>query len=123
MDEHAQRSKKRRRWRGLFGEFLKQPARVNDRLCPHCKKPYQPGPQPVEFKQFSRHNLGALVYPAGSWGRPSLTLRFGRWRASSGRFFLSEFVPAEELPEFIRLAEQVHAFLTEAAKATKQKRS
>ena len=123
MDEHAQRSKKQRRWRGLFGKFVKQQARVNERFCPYCKKPYQPGPQPAEFKQFIRFNLGALVYPAGSWGRPTVVVRFGRWRANSNRFFLSEFVPLEELPDFIRLAAKVHASLTAAAKVTKRQQS
>lgn len=123
MNEHAQQWMKRRRRGGLFGDLFERPARVNERLCPHCKKPHHLGPQPVSIRQFSRHNLGAVLYPAGSWGRESLVLRFGRWRASSGHFFLSEFIPVEELPDYIRLAEQVHAFLTEAAKATKQRRS
>lgn len=123
MYEHAQQSMTRRRKRGLFGDLFKQPVRVNERFCPHCKQPYQPGPQPEPIYKVIRHNLTALLYPAGSWSRQSLVLRFGRWRASSSHFYLSEYVPTEELPVFIEVAEEMQAYLIEAAKATKQKRS
>ncbi len=121
MNEHAQRSMKRWRRRGLLGQLFV--TKANERYCEHCNRPMPPNPQPKALAEQTRGNLGAMVYPAGSWGRPSLVVRFGRWRASSNRFYLSEFIPAEELTEFIRLALEVQASLTESVKETKRRRS
>lgn len=121
MNEHAQRSMKRWHRRGLLGQLFVPKA--NERYCQHCNRPMPPQPQPKALAEHLRGDLGAMVYPAGAWGRPSLVVRFGRWRASSNRFYLSEYVPAEELSEFIRLVLEVQASLTEFAKSTKRRRS
>ncbi len=67
--------------------------------------------------------MGARVYPAGSWSRTSLVVKFGRWRAGSRQLYLSDYVPAEELSDLKQLVEKVQASLTQAAKETKRRRS
>lgn len=121
MDEQARKRMKRWHRRGLFGQLLV--TKVNERFCPRCDRPHQPGPQPKNLAEHLEGDLGAAVYPAGSWGRPTVVVRFGRWRASSGRFFLSDYIPAEELTEFILLAKKVQASLAEFLPDKKQRRS
>jgi hypothetical protein len=64
-----------------------------------------------------------LLFPAGSWRRNGSVLRIGRWKPGAGRFYLSEFVPHEELEDVERVIAQVREYLDELARPVPKRRT
>lgn len=95
-------------WRLIFRP------KVNERYCRHCGMPFQNGPMPESIKRFDEGNIGCLVFPAGGYRKHDVVVRFGRWRASSGRFYLSEFVPTEDLGDLLLVLERTQKELKPA---------
>jgi hypothetical protein len=89
------------------------PQRVDQRFCRECNMPYVNGPLPKEIAQFHSRDVSALLFPAGSWRRGQCSVRLGRWKPSSGRLYLSEFVPCEELDDVENALAQVREYLDE----------
>lgn len=85
-------------WRVLF------PLRVDEFRCPECGLPYHNGPLPEAVKRFCANNIEGLVYPATRRGE--FVVRFGRWGLGSGKFFLGEFIPEEELDSLLAVVNQ-----------------
>jgi hypothetical protein len=97
-------------WKHLY------PPVVNDRFCRGCGLPFQDGPLPREVRQYQAGNTGAIVYPAGGFGRrPGFVVRCGRWKASGSKFFLSEFIPLEELADLLAILQKLQSETTAPA--------
>ena len=97
--------RKRWPWRKLF------PLKVDERFCRECSLPYHNGPMPEVVKQFIAGNVAALIYPAGNWGRAGFVVKFGRWKAPTHQFYLSEYLPAEDMRDLVKVAAQVHRYV------------
>ncbi len=95
-----------KRWRLKWPWRLFFPLRVDERYCPECGLPYHEGPLPQALKRYCANNIEGLVYPAGGYRRGEFVVRFGRWRVGSGKFFLGEFVPEEELDSLLMVVNQ-----------------
>ena len=87
------------------------PQKVDERFCRECNQPYINGPHPKEVCQFFTNNVAAVLFPAGDWKRERFVVRLGRWKPGSGRFYLSEYVPADELEDVETVIAQVRAYL------------
>jgi hypothetical protein len=74
--------------------------------------PFQDGPMPNETRRVDEGNIGCVVYPAGGFRKKEVVVRFGRWRASNGRFYLSEFVPQEDLDDLLTVVTKARQLLT-----------
>lgn len=85
-------------WRVLF------PLRVDERFCRECGMPFHEGPLPREVRRYRDGNGEGLVYSAGGFRRGEFVVRFGRWKSSGPRFFLSEFIPEDELDSLLEVA-------------------
>lgn len=109
MDAHAWRSMRKWRRRGLLGRLFYP--KVNERFCSQCKRPKPPHPQPKPIAEFQRGDLGAFIYPAGSYVSRSLQVRFGRWKSNGRHFYLSDYVSADELEQYLELVQEVLASL------------
>lgn len=71
---------------------------------------------PREVRQYQVGNTGVIVYPAGGFGRrPGFVVRCGRWKASGSKFFLSEFVPLEELADLLAVLQKLQSEMVEPA--------
>lgn len=103
----------RKRWRTRWPWSRLFPLQLDERFCRHCRQPYHNGPMPKEVKQFSSGSVGALIYPAGSWSRRALSVKFGRWKAGSRELFLSDFISAEDLPDLLKVAALAREFVNE----------
>ena len=105
-------------WRRLF------PLRIDERFCSQCGLPYHNGPLPKEVKRFSHGNVGAFVFPAGSWGQSmKYVIRVGRWKASGREFSFSEYIPSEDMRDLVAVLRDAHAFLNPpAARGSSRKR-
>jgi len=68
--------------------------------------PYHEGPLPQEVKRYGDGNVEGLVFPAGSFRSGEFVVRFGRWKAGSHKFFLSEFIPEYELESLLKVVTQ-----------------
>lgn len=80
--------------------------------------PYQDGPMPKELHRIQKGNIGGVLLPAGGFRKREYVVRFGRWRASMGKFYLSEFIPEEDLDD---LAQAVMFMRTRLAEARSRK--
>jgi hypothetical protein len=78
--------------------------------------PFQDGPMPKAIDRFQVGSIGAEVFPAGTFRQKDIVVHFGRWRASGGRFFLSEFVPINEFAELLDVVQQVQGALIKPQK-------
>jgi hypothetical protein len=78
--------------------------------------PFQDGPMPKAIDRFQVGNIGAEVYPAGSFHTKENVVQFGRWKGSSGKFFLSEFVPMNEVAELLAVIQEVQEALIKPQK-------
>lgn len=88
-------------WRWLF------PPRINERFCRECGLPYQDGPRPKQVGHFQDDCVSALVFPAGSYRRGDLAVRFGRWVKSHGEPHLSELIPLAELDSLLTVIQHI----------------
>ena len=91
------------------------PQKVDERFCRECNLPYVNGPHPQEIRQFASGNVGAVLFPAGDWKRQRSVVRVGRWKPSAGKYYLSEYIPTDELDDLQRVVAQVHEYLNEVA--------
>jgi hypothetical protein len=98
------------------------PQKVDERFCRECNQPYINGPHPKEVCQFFTNNVAAVLYPAGDWKRERFVVRLGRWKPGSGRFYLSEYVPADELEDAETVIAQVREYIDEFAHSTQPRR-
>jgi hypothetical protein len=92
------------------------PQKVDERFCRECKLPYVNGPLPKEIAQMSSGNVAAILFPGGDWKRERVVLRFGRWKPYSGKFYLSEFIPDDELDDVAQVIVQVREYLDGSAR-------
>ena len=99
------------------------PKRVDERFCRECSLPYINGPLPKEVAQFFSGNVAAFLFPAGDWRRKRFVVRIGRWKPNSGRFYLSEFVPDEELDDVEVVIAQVREYLDKLAEERPARRT
>lgn len=81
-------------------------SQVNERFCRKCGLPFQDGPMPKHVQRFQKGNMCALVFPAGGFRKKEFVVRVGRWRASNGRFFCSEYLPTEDLFDALDVLQQ-----------------
>ena len=94
-------------WRWIFTP------KVNERFCRHCGLPFQEGTMPEPIGKYQQGSIGVLVFPAGGFRQKEFVVRFGRWKASGGRFYLSEYVPTDELANLLTVAHKVQNELTQ----------
>ncbi len=111
-----------KRWRNRWPWKWLFPPTVDERYCPKCRLPYQDGPQPKERKQFISGNVAGLVYPAGNWGQRKYAVKFGRWKASSRQFYLSEYFSADDFDDLNRVAAQAHAYIGASSRQRARRR-
>lgn len=67
---------------------------------------------PKELASFTVGDIGVLIYPAGGFRKREYVVRLGRWKASSGRFYMSEFIPTENLNDLSKAIEKLRTSLT-----------
>ena len=96
----------RKRWRLKWPWRLLFPLKVDERFCRECGMPYHEGPLPQEVKRYGDGNVEGLVFPAGSFRSGEFVVRFGRGKAGSHKFFLSEFIPEYELESLLKVVTQ-----------------
>jgi len=84
---------------------------VNERFCRKCGMPFQDGPMPKEIRRIDQGNIACLVFPAGGYRKKEVVVRFGRWRAGQGKFYLSEFIPTEDLNDLFTVVSTMRAHL------------
>jgi hypothetical protein len=89
---------------------------VNEKFCRKCGMPFQEGPMPKAIDRFQEGNIGAEVYPAGNFRQREVVVQFGRWKAVSGKFYLSELVPIDEIADLLAVVQQVQQVLTSPRK-------
>ncbi|MCY2994748.1 MAG: hypothetical protein NTY19_43840 [Planctomycetota bacterium] len=68
--------------------------------------PFHEGPLPREVNRYRDGNVEGLVFPAGGFRRSEFVVRFGRWKAGGHKFFLSEFIPEDELDSLLEVVTQ-----------------
>jgi hypothetical protein len=68
--------------------------------------PFHEGPLPKEVRRYREGYIEALVYPAGTFRRDQFVVRFGRWKGGGQKFFLSEFIPEDELDSLLKVVTQ-----------------
>ena len=93
----------KKRWRRKWPWRVLFPLRVDDRYCKECGLPYHEGPVPEPTAHFRSGNIEAQLFPAGSFRRGDQVVRVGRWKTGGHRFFLSEFIPEEDLDELTKV--------------------
>lgn len=96
----------RNRW--PFSRWL--PYRLDERFCRECTLPYQNGPLPEPVIQFHRGNVAAVLLPKAGW-KEKYSIRLGRWKPAAGRYFLSEFIPTDELEDLEMVVAQLREYL------------
>ena len=105
---HRKRWRIRWPWRWLF------PLPVDERFCPECRFPFHEGPLPREVAHFDSGSICAVVYPSGGFRRNEYVVKFGRWRTSGRSLYHSEFIPAQDLDDLIRVFSQLEVWLKES---------
>ena len=98
------------------------PQKVDERFCRECDLPYVNGPLPKEILQFHSNDVSALLFPAGSWRRGQFVVKIGRWKPGSGRIYLSEFVPSEELDDVANAVAQAREYVDDQAQSARPRR-
>jgi hypothetical protein len=92
-----------KRWRLKWPWRLFLPLKVDERFCRECGMPFHEGPLPEEVNRYRHGNVEGLLYPAGGFGRGAFVVRVGRWKVGGQKFFLSDFIPEEELDSLLRV--------------------
>ena len=98
----------RNRW--PFSRWL--PYRLDERFCRECELPYQNGPLPDPVIQFHSGNVAAVLLPKAGW-KEKFSIRLGRWKPAAGRYFLSEFIPTNELEDLEMVVAQLREYFDE----------
>jgi hypothetical protein len=86
--------------------------KVNERFCPKCSMPFQDGAMPAPLDTFDKGNIAGRVYPSGGYRKNEVVIRVGRLRAGRDSFYLSEFIPLEDLNDLIDVASTLRTRLT-----------
>jgi len=86
--------------------------KVNERFCRKCGMPFQDGTMPAPLDTFDKGNIASCVYPSGGYRKNEVVVRVGRLRAGRDSFYLSEFIPLEDLNDLIYVASTLRARLT-----------
>ncbi len=86
--------------------------KVNERFCPKCSMPFQDGTMPAPLATFDKGNITGCVYPSGGYRKNEVVIRVGRLRAGRDSFYLSEFIPLEDLNDLIDVASTLRTRLT-----------
>lgn len=86
--------------------------KVNERFCPKCSMPFQDGTMPAPLDKFDKGNIAGCVYPSGGYRKNEVVIRVGRLRAGRDSFYLSEFIPLEDLNDLIDVASTLRTRLT-----------
>ena len=110
-------------WRTRWPVRKWWPKKVDERFCRECGLPFVQGPLPKEIRQFYSGNVAAFLFPSGDWKRERAVVRTGRWKPGSGRFYLSEFVPQDELDDLERVIAQAREYLDELASTKPSRRA
>ena len=95
-----------KRWRLKWPWRLFFPLKVDERFCRECGMPFHEGPLPKEVNRYRDGNVEGLLYPAGGFRRGEFVVRVGRWKVGGQKFFLSDFIPEEELDSLLRVVNQ-----------------
>lgn len=74
--------------------------------------PYQDGPMPKEVDRVDRGSVGGLLFPSGGYRKREYVARFGRWRTGKGSFYLSEYVPEEDLADLSEAVQEMRSRIT-----------
>ena len=104
------RSQEWKRWRNRWPFKMWIKPRLDERFCRECSLPYLHGPLPEEIGQFHSGNVAAVLLPKAGW-KERYTVRIGRWKPSAGRYFLSEFIPSDEVADLELVVAQLREFL------------
>lgn len=101
-----------KRWRMKWPWNRLFPLRIDERFCRECGLPYHHGPLPKELAQFTSGNVAVVIYPAGNFGnRHTFAMKVGRWKAFSGTFQFSPYIPEEEFEDLVKVAARIRKFL------------
>lgn len=103
-------------WRHLF------PLKVDERFCRECGMPFHEGPLPKEVMRYRDGYIEGLVFPAGSFRRGEFVLRLGRWKGGGQKFFLSEFIPQDELDSLLTVVTQARNDYRTSTRARRARR-
>ncbi len=98
------------------------PQKVDERFCRECSLPYINGPHPKEVRQFFSNNVAALLFAFDATTGRARFVPGGLWKPGSGRFYLSEYVPADELEDAETVIAQVREYIDEFAHSTQPRR-
>lgn len=69
---------------------------------------------PNELQRIHKGNIGGILLPAGGYRKREYVVQFGRWRAGKGKFYLSEFIPAEDLDDLLAAVQDMRSRLANA---------
>ncbi|MDQ3329252.1 MAG: hypothetical protein M3552_01145 [Planctomycetota bacterium] len=84
--------------------------------------PFVNGSIPEKVREFQSGNVAAILYPSGDYRRERVVIQLGRWKPGAGRFFLSEYVPEEELDDLDEVIVQVREYFAARAQAPRGRR-
>lgn len=107
----------RKRWRTRWPWRWLFPLKIDERFCRECGLPYHEGPLPETVARYRDGQVGAHVFPAGSFRRDEYVVQFGRWKGGFQKQRFSEFIPESELDAVIEVAKVAYANYLERQRA------
>lgn len=84
---------------------------VNEKHCKSCGLWFQDGDMPKPVEQFTKNNVGAQIFPSGSFRRGSLSMRFGRWKPYRDNHELGVFIPVDEFSDLEIVMKETKEYL------------
>ena len=72
-------------------------------------------PEPV--KQFTKNDVGAQIFPAGSFRRGAQVIRVGRWKPFRSSHELGLFIPLDEIEDLVSVIEDAKEHLVSEIKS------
>ena len=111
-----------KRWRLKWPWRRLWPLKVDERFCRECGMPFHEGPLPQEVNRYRDGNVEGLLFPAGGFRRGEFVVRVGRWKAGGQKFFLSEFIPEEELDSLLDVVQQAREVYRSRTRARRARR-
>lgn len=69
---------------------------------------------PNELHRIQQGNIGGILLPAGGFRKREYVVQFGRWRSGKGKFYLSEFIPEEDLDDLFKAVQIMQSRLAKA---------
>jgi hypothetical protein len=95
---------------------------VNEHRCKCCGQWFQEGDMPEPVKQFTKNDVGAQIFPAGSFRRGAQVLRIGRWKPSRSSHELGLFIPLDEIEDLVCVIENAKEHLVSEIKSRARRR-